>query len=74
MNRQVLTESMFDGSRLAFVAVVAAIVVVLDVTVLDLVGIESMGEAVSQFIVVTVGAYFGLTMVDVASGMEAAEK
>lgn len=70
MNRERLRRSLFDPGRLAYVAVIAALVVVVDVTFLDLVGIESTTEAILQFLTVTVGAYLGLTLVDLALDME----
>lgn len=66
MNSRILAESVFDVGRLAYVAVLAALVVTLDVAVLDLVGIESAAEAVVQFLIVVTGSYLGLTLVDVS--------
>lgn len=67
MDRAALADSFFDPGRLAYVIVVAAIFIVLDVTVLDLVGIQTTEQAILQFIVVSVGAYVGLSVVDFAT-------
>jgi|AntDeeMetagen192_2_1112575.scaffolds.fasta_scaffold04280_2 hypothetical protein len=66
MNRNARAVALFDARRLGFDAVLAALVVSIDFAVLGLIGIESMSEGMVQFVTITVGAYAGLIVVDVA--------
>jgi len=66
MNRNARAVALFDARRLGFDAVLAALVVSIDFAVLGLIGIESMSEGMVEFVTITVGAYAGLIVVDVA--------
>ncbi|WP_338728075.1 hypothetical protein [Haladaptatus sp. DJG-WS-42] len=50
--------------RVVFVCIVALVGLLIDVTVLDLFGIETVTDAAVQFLIMTLGGYLGLTFAD----------
>lgn len=63
-DRRELVASLVDGRRLLFFALVATAAVLVDVTVVELFGVETASDAVTQFVVVTLGGYLGVTLAD----------
>lgn len=65
--RERLSESrLLDRGRFVFVVAVAVLALALDILGLPLFGVETITEAGQQFVILGLGAYGGLTLIDVA--------
>ena len=61
-----LVDTLLDIQLLVYLIATSIIAILVDVLLLDLFGIQTITDAISIFLIMTVGGYIGMHLIDVA--------